>query len=399
MKNIKVVIGANFGDEGKGLMTDYFASQCRNGIVVRFNGGSQAGHTVVTPDSLRHVFSHFGSGTFVGLPTYLSEFFIVNPMTFKKEHEGLVKKNIIPIVFSDINCLITTPYDVMINQIVEADRGNKRHGSCGLGINETIKRSLAIKLQFDDFFNFDTYLFKLLEIRDVYLPYRLKELGVNSIPIEYIDLLKNENILKNYFKDMKFFFDNVKLTTSSILNDYDDIVFEGAQGLLLDQNSEYFPNVTPSNTGMKNVSKIIKDFKFENENIEITYITRNYMTKHGAGIFTTETKDKPYFNIIDLTNVPNAYQGDLRFGLLDVDLLRRTIKRDLNENAKDIKYKANLAITCLDQVDGDISYIVNSKNVKSDIKSFLNEVLSQLEFENGYISSGLTRNTIKKINR
>lgn len=85
MKEVKVIIGANFGDEGKGLMTDYFCNKCDNPIVVRFNSGAQAGHTVVTPDGNRHVFGHFGSGTFNNTPTFLSKYFVVNPLSFLKE--------------------------------------------------------------------------------------------------------------------------------------------------------------------------------------------------------------------------------------------------------------------------------------------------------------------------
>ena len=88
MKDIKIVIGANWGDEGKGLMTDYF-SQKPNTIVVCSNGGAQRGHTVVTLDSIRHVFRHFGSGTFNGASTYLSEDFICNPIIFRQEYEEL----------------------------------------------------------------------------------------------------------------------------------------------------------------------------------------------------------------------------------------------------------------------------------------------------------------------
>ena len=86
MKHAFAVIGANFGDEGKGLMTDYFCSQNKKSLNIRFNGGAQAGHTVVTPDGKRHVFSHIGSGTFSGADTYLSEFFTLNPIMFMKEH-------------------------------------------------------------------------------------------------------------------------------------------------------------------------------------------------------------------------------------------------------------------------------------------------------------------------
>lgn len=66
-KEIKIVIGANFGDEGKGLITDYFCHQLlvagHDVLNIRHNGGAQAAHNVVTPDGKQHVFSHFGAGS------------------------------------------------------------------------------------------------------------------------------------------------------------------------------------------------------------------------------------------------------------------------------------------------------------------------------------------------
>ena len=97
---IKVVVGANFGDEGKGLMTDCFCHQSsvkgEKCLVVLHNGGAQRGHTVVTPEGGRHVFHHFGSGTFVGADTYLSEDFILNPMVFRQEWEELKTLGVSP---------------------------------------------------------------------------------------------------------------------------------------------------------------------------------------------------------------------------------------------------------------------------------------------------------------
>ncbi len=100
MKSAKVVIGANFGDEGKGLVTDYFSAQ-ENSIVVRFNGGAQAGHTVVRPDGVSHVHGHFGSGTLNGSPTYLSRHFVSHPHWFYEELELLKKIGIEPKVYAD----------------------------------------------------------------------------------------------------------------------------------------------------------------------------------------------------------------------------------------------------------------------------------------------------------
>ena len=177
MKEVKVIIGANFGDEGKGVMTEYTCRTSEKPIVIRFNSGSQAGHTVVTEDGIRHVFGHFGSGTFCNVPTYLSKYFVVNPLTFLKERDELIRKGANPIVYVDDECLITTPYDMLINQIVETSRGNNRHGSCGLGFNETLVRNRNTKyqLKIKDLGDKDIRVL-LLKIGNEYINSRLEEL-------------------------------------------------------------------------------------------------------------------------------------------------------------------------------------------------------------------------------
>lgn len=394
MKNIKVIIGANFGDEGKGLMTDYFSSQYKNGIVVRFNGGSQAGHTVITPDSIRHVFSHFGAGTLVGLPTYLSEYFIVNPMMFKKEYIGLNRKLINPKIYIDKDCLITTPYDIMINQIAEKYRDDKKHGSCGLGVNETIRRSKIINITYKDLYDLPSLEMKLFKIQKYYVNYRLTELDIDAIPIEYVDLLNNPNIIYNYLEDIKFIKQKVLIEDVNILNNYKDIIFEGSQGLLLDQDSSFFPNVTPSKTGIYNVVKILKSLNYQNENIEIIYVTRNYMTRHGAGKFPTEITSKPYNNIIDLTNIYNIYQDNIKYGLLDLDLLQQSIDKDIT-HAIILNHNVKIAITCLDQIDNKVKYILNGNIVESNKDEFIRIVFDKLNKHEGYLSYGATRSTIQ----
>ena len=285
MKKIKVVIGANFGDEGKGLMVDYLASSMNNGIVVRFNGGAQATHTVTVSDGRRHVFGHIAAGSFVGLPMYLSSFFALHPMEFRDEVILLNEKGVCPQIFADNNCLITTPYDVMINQIAEITRGNSKHGSCGMGFNETITRSLQpeYSLSVKDLKNMDLAIKKLLAIRDSYAPCRLKQLGINSIPSSYEKWLKSDGIVRSFLSDIDYLLNAVTMVDINILSSFDTILFEGAQGLLLDQNHEYFPNVTHSNTGIKNVRELIKQAGYDDVNVEIVYVTRAYMTRHGAG--------------------------------------------------------------------------------------------------------------------
>lgn len=104
----KAVIGLGFGDEGKGLFTDYLCSQSANPLVVRFSGGQQAGHTVVR-DGIRHVFSNFCAGALQGAPSYFSKFCTIDPIGIVNELTVLLDKGVEPLLFIDTNCPVTTP--------------------------------------------------------------------------------------------------------------------------------------------------------------------------------------------------------------------------------------------------------------------------------------------------
>lgn len=397
MKEAKVIIGSNFGDEGKGLMTDYFChelskeNKCLN---VRFNGGAQAGHTVVTPNGRRHVFHHFGAGSFnKNVSTYLAPNFVVNPILFRKEWEQLQKLGVIPKVYIDRNCLVTIPSDMMINQIVESQRGDSKHGSCGVGIFETITRFRALHDTTIDnfFFRFNILSYLKTEIKD-YSLFRLKQLGIENIKIEDIQLLENENIFLNFLEDVNFMIEHSTLTCENdmMLEFADDnVVFEGAQGLLLDQqNISYFPNLTPSNTGVRNIKHLFNDLY--SSNIEVIYITRPYFTRHGAGKFITEC-DKSNFGsdnkIVDITNHYNDFQGNFRYGYFDVDLFNKSINNDFSLfRLQYPKVKTCICVTHLDEcVD-----IVMDKDVFMSLEG-LEEIVGH---KVKYTSNGFTRNNV-----
>ena len=75
------------------------------------------------------------------MPTFLSQFFVCNPILFLDEYKKLFALGVKPVVYAHRNCLITTFAAIEINQRIEDSRGSKRHGSCGVGVNETIVRS------------------------------------------------------------------------------------------------------------------------------------------------------------------------------------------------------------------------------------------------------------------
>jgi len=361
MRTATVVIGANYGDEGKGLMTDYFASKSEDSIVVRFNGGCQASHTVTTANGKRHAFSHYGSGTFAGAETYLSRHYAVNPVLFLKERaklQQLLPGQLIPYVHVDERAPVTTFFDMLVNQLVEDFRGNNRHGSCGMGFGETIGRheGKAFDLVVKDLLDVTILREKLVEIRDKHLPARCKELGLPDFGPHH-ELCTSDVLVDAFIKASQEFFTDVKLASSAseLLAGHRNVVFEGAQGLLLDQARGAFPFVTRSNTGIRNALDVALEAGFER--LEVVYVTRAYLTRHGAGPLAAELDTRPYDGVVDLTNQPNEYQGTLRFAYLDHDLLARTIRNDMSDAAGSaMTIDSMLAVTCLDQVGAQGHY-------------------------------------------
>lgn len=351
----RAVIGANYGDEGKGLMTDFFASQSdtpESCLVVRFNGGAQAGHTVTTPDGRRHVFSHFGAGSFVGAPTYLSRFFIVNPMVFVKELSELTTVGVSPQVFIDSKAMLTTPVDVLINQIIERRRGAKRHGSCGMGINETVTRCLRsqeLLTRMRDIVRPHELASKVRELSNSWLPERLQYLGIDRTSAEWNDVesfkTNLNNIVEQYIADSLELLRHVVVASKT--PQFDNVVFEGAQGLLLDEGRlDQWPHVTRSKTGLANIVNLANQMQVEH--LDITYVTRSYLTRHGAG----QLQGEEDLSLEDSTNIPNQYQGTIRFAKLGLKTLEDSVQRDLRESAHRLRstYSASLAVTCLDQM-------------------------------------------------
>lgn len=375
-KIIKVVIGANFGDEGKGLMTDYFCHDLvkkgKSVLNIRHNGGANAAHNVVTPDGKHHTFSHFGAGSFnEGVTTYLAEDFILNPILFCRELEELEKLGVRPKVYIHPWCRITTPYDMILNQMIEKRRGENRHGSCGVGIDETIRRYK--KPEWNIYFQNIKYFDKicLKEIRRKYTMPRIHSLNLFNITEEEKDQLNNSQIIDNYLTQLDKMADYCQVEDSTVLNDYGFLVFEGAQGLLLDQDYLPFaPHLTSSRTGSYNPKKMLLEHGLQNEDIEFCYVTRSYFTRHGAGPFPTECSSEELFDEerIEKHNPENEFQGKFRYGYFDQTLFYTMLNCDCNNmicafpNAK-----PTVAITHLDDTGNEIictSHTVKPENIK-----------------------------------
>jgi len=388
------VIGANYGDEGKGLATDFFTRKLNAPLVARCNGGSQAGHTVQTEDK-RHVFGHVGSGAFAGAATYLSEAFIINPIMLRKELGELKTRQTI---FASPQCRVSTIYDMAINSLIELKRGVERHGSCGMGINETVTRHAAGFHLTADMIKPNAsyaptprndYLLERVEnIRDRWVPMRILELGISRDDFNaggqlYFDMLKMsaEKVTEELLYNSEYFHLN---DPKDFLKDR-TLIVEGAQGLMLDEFLGEFPHVTRSVTGL--ASSIRAAAECGKTKIQPIYMSRSYFTRHGAGELLYEglkITDKELET--DHTNVLNPWQGEIRYAPLNLHEMSWFIREDM----KRAQYVAQvfgveikppkLFITCMDQLGENVNIVSRNKEILKmktiKLVSYIEKVMS-----------------------
>jgi adenylosuccinate synthase len=363
MTKASIVIGCGWGDEGKGRTTDYLCSlpslthelqnEVEKKIVIRFSGGQQAGHNVKIND-LSHIHSNFGSGTLRGVPSFFSEHCTIYPVTMFREQQVLNSKGITPKLYIHPLAKVTTPFDVAYNRIIELKKG---HGSCGLGISATMKRNLETghKLYAIDLFNQSLLNAKLINIQKYY--YNLIDNETDLCIFRDFELGDIDDFFVSLEK-LKFETRNYEF----IKENYDNLIFEGSQGILLDMDHGIFPNVTFANTTSKNALEICNKLGISKENIQIYYITRCYQTRHGTGWMSNQEKIK-LINTEDEINVYNEWQQNFKIGELDYNLLNYALDVDMIYSEG---LRRHLVVTCLDQRPG---FEFNSKKLKYGFKT------------------------------
>jgi len=319
------VNGFGFGDEGKGTTVDYLASLTNEvgdqlfTTVVKTNGGAQTAHNVVTDDGRHHTFAQFGSGTFRGVQTFLSRFCLVNPLALHRESEylaGVGVEHALELVSVDPRALITTPFHAEVNRARELARGGDRHGSCGVGIGET----MVYARQFGDeapimadCANPPSMRRKLGKLYDYYTS---AGFAVDAV-IPVAELVEIYELLAQM----------IKVTDEDYLRRLlarERVIFEGAQGVLLDQWSAFHPHATYSTTTFENGQTLLTETGQAGMATRLGVI-RAYQTRHGAGPMPTESEALSHA-VPDLHNGRGAFTGDFRVGHLDLVLLRYALE-------------------------------------------------------------------------
>jgi adenylosuccinate synthase len=378
-KRADVVIGANYGDEGKGHTVDALAFLNPGGYGLRINGGCQAGHTV-TRNGIKHVFRQLSSASFHFYTTILTKDFIVEPLLLKKEMDCLRNVGVelaSPII--DHRCLVTTPWHIAANR---CNKTTLAHGSCGLGINETITSNEHFPFCIQDFTNTDMAISKLRALEQSYKNVYENEfeLGLFKMPfeIEGTDKFSVEQYVKHVQSFLSEFELRIELYDLMTLNDGKyPIICEASQGLGLDQNIGEFPHVTRSNTGFRNLKELDLDLEYH-----INYTSRYYLTRHGEG-----PMDNCIGNFwksdLDPTNVSNEYQGTMRYGILNANKLKNRIQQDSVDHVNVASRK--LIVNCLDYFeDFKIDKFIYHDEVQELNPHTISSILNDIVFKNNY---------------
>ncbi len=351
MSAVDILLGLQWGDEGKGKIVDFLAP--KYDVIARFQGGPNAGHTLEF-DGHKHVLHQIPSGIFhEGILNVIGNGVVLDPITFRKEIEKLAPFNLdlkSHLVISNKAQMII-PTHRMLDKAYEIAKGDKKIGSTLRGIGPTYQDKAARKgLRIGDI-NEPDFEARYQQLRDFHL-----------------EILERYNFEADLVEEEKQFFEAIEivrefdiLSTEYLLNqaitDGQSILAEGAQGSLLDVDFGSYPFVTSSNTiaagactGLGVAPRHIG---------EVFGIFKAYCTRVGSGPFPTELLDASGEELRKLGNEFGATTGrPRRCGWLDIPALKYTVM--LNGVTQLFMMKADV-LEDLNEIKIGHSYIFNDE--------------------------------------
>ena len=341
------VLGLGFGDCGKGHFVDALTRRWPVHTVVRFNGGAQAGHNVVTsagPGAVgrHHTFSQFGAGTLVpGARTLLVDPMVVHPTALLVEAEVLARIGVhdaLARLRIDAQCRITTPYHQAAGRLRELLRGAAAHGTCGVGVGETVRHALEHPdevLRYADLAPGGAHRSKLqMERLQAIRATLLAEfspigpsVGAGAIS-EELETLRDETLAGEWLNSARALARECPPPPAeairSQLTEPGSVLFEGAQGVLLDQWRGFHPHTTWSSITTAAVEGVAARFGLTPP-IQHYGVLRSYLTRHGIGPLPTHDESLDD-RLSEPHNQSAGWQGRFRRGHPDAVLLRYAVE-------------------------------------------------------------------------
>lgn len=327
-----------YGDAGKGSIVDFLARSGNVHTVVRYNGGAQAAHNVITPEGRHHTFAQFGSATFIpGVRTHLSRFMLLHPLAMLAEERALRALGVVDAfqrTTIDRAALVITPYQQAANRLKEIARGAARHGSCGMGIGETMADWLTngnrviFAADLEDPAALQRKLNWMREAKLDQLQPLLERLPETPAAMAERRLLEDAGSVEIIADLFLSFAAQARLVEpkhlGTLLRQPGAVVFEGAQGVLLDEWYGFYPYNSWSTLTFKNADTLLDEAGSAGDVYRLG-ILRGYMTRHGAGPFVSEDAALTA-SLQDYHNQNNPWQRAFRVGPLDLLALRYALE-------------------------------------------------------------------------
>ncbi|MGB8598348.1 MAG: adenylosuccinate synthase, partial [Burkholderiales bacterium] len=367
-KNV-VVIGTQWGDEGKGKLVDWLTDHADG--VVRFQGGHNAGHTLVIAGK-KTVLHLIPSGILrAGVACYIGNGVVVSPEALLKEVDTLEAMGVSTAGRLRISeaCPLILPYHVALDIAREAAKGEAKIGTTGRGIGPAYEDKVARRsIRLQDLFFPERFAAKLRELLD-YHNFVLK----NYFKVDTIDFQKTLDDTLKFASRLKPMVADVPRQLYDMSKAGKNILFEGAQGTLLDIDHGTYPFVTSSNcvAGAASAGSGVGPQMLH----YVLGITKAYATRVGSGPFPTELDDEIGKHLSTKGNEFGATTGRARrCGWFDAAALKRSIQ---------INGVSGLCVTKLDVLDGveELQICVGYKidGVAHDILPFGAEAIEQCE--------------------
>ena len=364
--NIVVVIGAQWGDEGKGKVTDYFAA--RANYIVRFQGGNNAGHTIILDDKTVKLHLIPSGVLHKECKLIIGNGVVIDPRVLIKELNMLKKEGLSTNLLISDRAHLIMPYHVDIdyhltNYQNELAAGSTRSGIAPVYADKLYRHGLRVA----DLLNkelFETRLKKSFDFNKALVEQVFNEKFEHS----YEDILKE---FLGYGSMIKQYVANITEVLSSAVEKNEQIMFEGAQGACLDVDHGLYPYTTSSNTIAGQVEA--GGGVGLNTSKKIVGIAKAYLTYVGRGPFPTEIKGELEEKIRDIGQEYGTTTGRAR-RVGWIDLVQLKFANQLNDFSEIILTKVDV-LSGLENIKLCVGYKVNGKNfsgVPSDIHNFSN---------------------------
>jgi len=324
-----IVVDLGFGDAGKGATVDFLVRERRAAGVIRFNGGAQAGHRVVTPDGRSHIFSQLGAGSFVpGARTHLASSVVTHPLAMLFEAEALARAGVtdaLDRLTVSPDARVITPFHQAAGRLRELARGDGAHGTCGVGVGEVMRHELAggSRLRFGDLRLTGAALQTLSGLREE-LRGALGDAIEAAHPAAASEraLLEDPAVGARWLEAIQPLLARPGLIAEEGLDRLlaaGPVVFEGAQGVLLDEWRGFHPHTTWSTCTAENAERLLDERGYDGAVTRLG-VLRSYGVRHGRGPFPAE--DAAWDGIDEAGNDDRGWQGRFRRGGFDAVLGR-----------------------------------------------------------------------------